>query len=314
MQSFAITVNALLPIILLVLFGYYLRQKNLISLETVYNINQLVFLLFLPISLFRSTIDSDFSLAFKPKLIFYSYAITIVLLVFFIPLQKKLFRNVKQRGVLSLNLVKTNSLLLGLPLIESLFGAKSVGVMSMLVAFMSPLLNISSIITLLECNDVKLDLKHTLKKVFLNPFVIAIVLAFVVIFTEIRIPKPLYMFITDIDKMCKPVALIAIGGMFNFTAMNKNSKILSYATVMRLIIIPAIVLGLGICLGFRDAELMALLIMFGGPQAVSTVAMVGSMGGDSEFGSQLLLTSTVCSALTIFVWIFIFIQTGMFAI
>ena len=78
----------------------------------------------------------------------------------------------------------------------------------------------------------------------------------------------------------------------------------------KLIIVPAIFLPIAIAMGFRDAELVALLALFGSPTAVSSFTMAQQMGGDSELAGHLVVLGSLFSIITMFFWIFALKQLG----
>ena len=64
-------------------------------------------------------------------------------------------------------------------------------------------------------------------------------------------------------------------------------------------------------LGFRDASLGVILILFGAPTAVSSYIMAKKMGNDGELAAQILLLTTFLCMLTIFGGIFIIKSIGL---
>ena len=104
--------------------------------------------------------------------------------------------------------------------------------------------------------------------------------------------------------MATPLALIALGGSFTFTAVKGNIPILSWAVVLRLIVIPVAALGIGALIGFRGAQIVALLSMFASPTAVSSYTMAQQMDGDSDLAAQIVVFTSAFSILTMFLLIF----------
>ena len=72
---------------------------------------------------------------------------------------------------------------------------------------------------------------------------------------------------------------------------------------MKLILFPAAFLGAAILMGFRGAELVVLLSLFGSPIAVSSFTMAQQMGGDDQLAGQLVIFSSVLSIGTMFLLI-----------
>ena len=78
----------------------------------------------------------------------------------------------------------------------------------------------------------------------------------------------------------------------------------------KLVAVPLIFLTIGILLGFRGAELVVLLALFGSPAAVSSFIMAQQMDGDGDLAGQLVVLGSLCSIITMFIWIFILKQAA----
>ena len=75
---------------------------------------------------------------------------------------------------------------------------------------------------------------------------------------------------------------------------------------------PMVFIPLYVMAGFRDVELVALVVMIGAPTAVSTFTMAGKMDADQTLAGQLVVFDSLGSILTMFLWIFSLKQLGMF--
>ena len=60
-----------------------------------------------------------------------------------------------------------------------------------------------------------------------------------------------------------------------------------------------------IALGFRNEQLMALLIMLGSPSTPSGYIMAKQMGADAELSSGVVVLTTLLASVTITGWIFL---------
>ena len=66
---------------------------------------------------------------------------------------------------------------------------------------------------------------------------------------------------------------------------------------------PAIFVGIAILLGYRNVELISLLVLFGSPTAVASYAMAVNMNCDGELASQVVLMTTIFSIFSMILWI-----------
>ena len=83
---------------------------------------------------------------------------------------------------------------------------------------------------------------------------------------------------------------------------------------MRTVAVPALGIGFAYLLGgFTAGEMATFVAVFATPVAVSTVPMAQEMGADTRLAGQLVVFSTLASALTIFLFSFALRALGVFA-
>jgi len=102
-----------------------------------------------------------------------------------------------------------------------------------------------------------------------------------------------------------PLALIAIGAGFSTSKALEKWKPTMVASVIKLVVIPGIFLPLAVWMGFRNEELVALLILTGAPTTVSSYIMAKNMGNDGVLASGIVVMTTLLSSVTLTMIIFI---------
>ena len=78
----------------------------------------------------------------------------------------------------------------------------------------------------------------------------------------------------------------------------------------RLVVVPAVFLPLFAVLGFRDAEMGAVLVMLASPTAVSSFPMAIEMDADGTLAGQIVVGTTLFCIVTLFFWIFLLKELG----
>lgn len=151
----------------------------------------------------------------------------------------------------------------------------------------------------------KLHIGRAALDVVKNPLIIASFLG--MLFSIFQIPLPLFLSraVGDIGQIATPFALLLLGGQFDWKRLKGNLSLASVATALRLVVVPAIFVALGVWLGFRGEELGAILIVFCAPTAISSYVMAQNMGSDDVLAGQLVLTTTLFSSVTIFLWVMV---------
>ena len=310
MENLIISLNVVLPLFFLIALGYGLKRIKMYDKITLNTINKLVFKVFLPVYLFQSICSSDLSAAFDIKVIVFavlSLLIWFLLLMFLVPRFEK--ENAK-RGVMIQGMFRSNFVLFGLPVAVSLCGEDKIGTTSLLLGIIVPIYNVLAVTTLELFRGGKPNVKKILTGIATNPLIIASVLGVVVYVLNIELPYAVEKTIVDVGKVATPLALIALGGGFEFSKVKGDFKQLMVTVAGRLIISPLLTVTAAILFGFRDEILVPILLMSGAPTAVSSYTMAQQMGGDADLAGEIVVFTTGMSILTIFLWVFALKQFG----
>ncbi|MDO5517979.1 MAG: AEC family transporter [Clostridium sp.] len=310
MENLILSFNVVTPLFINIAFGYFIKRIRLIDSNTLKVMNNVTFKTFLPLLLFYNvyktkldgTIDARLMI-FAPSAIFLACVLgTMVILV--------LEKENKRRGVLIQSIFRSNFVLFGLPVVISLFGDESAGVTSMLIAVIVPMFNFLAVIILEIFRGGKIDIRKIVQGIITNPLILSSMLGLILLFLNVRLPYFIEKSINDISKIATPLALIILGGSFEFSQVSGNIKQILIGVIGKLIVVPIIFVPIAIKLGFRHIELATLMIMLTAPTAVSSFTMAEQMDGDGELAGQLVVFSSAVSVFTIFIWVFIIKQLG----
>jgi predicted permease len=304
MENLILSINVVLPLFLTMALGYVLKCLKMFDDSTLKVMNNIAFKVFLPLLLFYNIYKTDLNGAINLKLIFFallSVTITFVILCIFIPFIEK---DNKKRGVLIQGIFRSNFVIFGLPVASSLFGDDKVGMVAILIATVVPLFNMLAVISLEIFRCGKLDIKNTLKGIITNPLIIASVIGICFLVLEIKLPIAIEKSVSDISKIATPLSLILLGGSFAFTDVKIHLKQTIIGVTGRLVIVPLILMPISIWLGFRGVELLALMLIFASPTAISSFTMAQKMDGDSDLAAQIVVFTSACCIITVFLWIF----------
>ena len=360
LEIFLTSLNAVLPIVLLILLGYLLRRFNFLNANFISIGNKFVFRVCLPCMLFVNIYDSMDSFNIDWSVII--YAVIIICLIFALGLVTAILttKENKRRGVILQCTFRSNFAIIGLVLVERLGGDTVIaGIVS---AFSIPIFNILAVIALsifvgdeekmLDETSLKANAegaantpvahksKHGIKKIILNivknPLIIGVVTGLIfVAFRELeraccggQTPfrfdnqfKFLYTAVSDLKIIASPLALVVLGGQFKFSAVKGMTKEIIVASVWRIVIAPLIGIGIAVLLStytdwitFDTAVYPTLIALFGTPVAVSSAIMAGEMKNDEQLATQLVVWTSVCSVLTIFVTVFVLMCAGLIVV
>jgi predicted permease len=116
-------------------------------------------------------------------------------------------------------------------------------------------------------------------------------------------------------RLAIPLALLVLGAQFEFSAVASLKREIIWGVVIRTVIVPTLVIGVAyVVFGnrFGAAQFATLVAAFATPVAVPSVPMVQEMGGDVTLAGQLVVWSTLVSAVTIFLVTFLLRLGGAF--
>ena len=311
MENLIVSLNVVIPLFLSIGYGYFLKKINILSEDILYKLNTIIFHAFFPLLMFKNIYQTNIESVFELKLILYAVIMLIFMIVVLfitIPFIEK--ENAK-RGVLIQAIYRSNFIIFGLSLVSSVYGEASTGITSILIAVIVPLFNIFAVIILEIFRGEKIHFLRSVQTVCKNPLIIGAVLGIIAMIFSIRLPRIIKSTISNFASITTPLALIILGGTFQFSSFHKLIKQLCIGVLGRLIIVPAIGLGIAILLGFRGIELLSLFAMFGSPIAISSYPMAQQMGGDGQLAGQLVVWTSAFSIITIFLWIFFMKSFGL---
>ena len=306
MESLKLSFNAVLPIFILMLLGYFLKKIKITDKKGFDTMNKLVFKVFLPVLLFYNIYTTDLGSIFDVKLI--TFSVLRVLLVFVIGYFVAIIitKDNLKRGVVLQGFFRSNLALLGLPLIGYIYGENSGGLISLVLSIIVPLFNVLAVFTLERfCRGkAKLDIIDVLKGVIKNPLIIGCLVGILFLVLGIKLPVVLEKSVKDISSVATPLAIIALGAEFEYKTIKESSKELLITVCAKLVIIPFVMLLLATLLGFRGEALSCILVVFGTPIAVSSFSMVQQMGGDEHLAAHIVIMSSAFCLLSLFGWIY----------
>lgn len=95
-----------------------------------------------------------------------------------------------------------------------------------------------------------------------------------------------------------PVALVTLGMQLAQTSFRVTRMVL-VSSGLRLLVAPAIALGIGIALNLQGQDLQVLVLQGAMPTAVNTFIWVTEFGGDAELAARAIVLSTLLSAITL---------------
>lgn len=313
MENLIFSLNATVPVFLMMILGIVFRQIGWIDEVFAAKMNQFVFRVSLPAVLFIDLAGVDFVEAWNPKFVLFCFAVTF-LCILVSALLSLLLKERTLRGEFIQGAYRSSAALLGIALIQSIYGTS--GMAPLMIIGSVPLYNIMAVVVLafFQPGQSGIDgvvLKKTLKGIVTNPIILGIVAGLLWSLLGIPIPKILNKTVSSIGATATPLGLMAMGATFNFRQALGKKKPVFAAAFLKLVGWCALFLPLGVALDFRQEELVAVLIMLGSATTVSSFVMARNMGHEGVLSSGVVMLTTLLSGFTITGWLWILRSFGL---
>ena len=324
-ENLAISVNAVLPLIICMAAGYLFRRTKLVDEGFCRKCNTFCFKTFLPLMIFMNVYNSDLESAVQPGAFLFAAAAVLVIFAAAFLIIPRIVRKgsvdsagspvsaASRQAVLIQCIFRSNFVIFGYQVVANVYGAGEAAVASVMAAIVVPLYNVLAVITLEYFTNSKNGLRPVILGIIKNPLIIGAVAALLFKLSGLTLPAPLHTGLSDMAGMATPLALVVLGGTFHFDALRRNAGALAIGTLGKIVVPPLVMVPIAAALGFRDANLLSLVIVFASPAAVNSYTMAAAYGHDPELAGQLVVVTSVLSMVSVFGWIFLLRTLGLIA-
>ena len=313
MDSFIFSLNATMPVFLVIVLGYILKQIGLFTDEFCRVGNKYVFLVALPVLLFRDIAQTNLYEDFELSFVLYCAGVTTLVFLGVWFLAAHILKDKSLVGAFAQASVRSSAAILGIAFVENMYG--NAGLAPLMIVSAVPLFNIYSVIILTFSANGGQHGTEAIRKacinVLKNPIIIGIVLGLPFSLLRIEIPTIPLKMIESVGATATPLALLVVGAGFEGTKALAKIKPTLWATAIKLVFLPAVFLPLAVALGLQNEELVAVLIMLGSPTTVSCYVMATNMGNDGELSTSIIVLTTLLSSVTLTGWIFLLRSMGL---
>ena len=313
MENLIFSLNATIPIFLMMLLGMLFRKLGWMDEVFAAKMNKFVFLVPLPVLLFEQLATVDFSEVWDIKFILFCFVVTAISITIS-TLISLLWKDRSVKGEFIQATYRSSAALLGIAFIQNIYG--TVGMAPLMIIGSVPLYNVMAVVVLsfFKPGNNSFDkalVKKTLKGIVTNPIIIGIVAGFV--WSALKLPMPLILHktVSSIGATATPMGLMSMGATFEMKKATSKMKPTLVAVFMKLVGFCAIFLPMAALLGFRNEELIAILVMLGSATTVSCFVMARNMGHEGTLSSGVIMMTTLLSAFTLTMWLDVLRSFGL---
>ena len=307
MENLIFSLNATIPIFLMMLLGMLFRKLGWMDEVFAAKMNKFVFLVPLPVLLFEQLATVDFSEVWDIKFIIFCFVVTAISITIS-TLISLLWKDRSIKGEFIQATYRSSAALLGIAFIQNIYG--TAGMAPLMIIGSVPLYNIMAVVVLsfFKPGQKGMDkalIKKTLIGIITNPIIIGIVAG--LLWSALKLPMPviLHKAVSSIGGVATPMGLMAMGATFDIKKAFGKIKPTVIAAFIKLVGFVAVFMPLAVAIGFRREKLIAILVMLGSATTVSSYVMAKNMGHEGVVSSSVVMLTTMCSAFTLTGWLYI---------
>lgn len=294
-MDLSVIVNGVISLFLIILVGVYAAKKRIITKEINKGLTNILLKITLP-CLVVSSFIFDLSDELKDNIIrcfIYSPLVLIISIVIsyilLIPIKGE------KKIIIQFANVFSNCGFIGFPIVFSIYGNEGVIYASIFNLFFTAFLWTYRVI--LFNGKMK---REDIKKVLLNPAIVAVFIGLIIMIFGFDIPSVLSSTLDLVGNMTSPLSMIIVGVILG------NAKIISYlkdktiyySAFLKLIIMPCILILISRLLKDTSLVIKTLIIVTAMPAAAMTSILAESFDKESEYSAVIVFITTLFSVIT----------------
>lgn len=290
--------TALLPVILIVALGQLLSARKWLAPEVFRAMDRLGYLVLLPALIVRALAGAEFETA-PWAMILALVAAQVLLGGLGLLARGWPGMNGPAVGTVIQSNVRWNTII-ALSLGAILFGNEGLALVSLAAAAMIPAANVISVYALVSNAERPPGTKpKPLLALTRNPLVIACGIGIALAALQVEVPGVIDETLRLLANAAIAVGLLSAGAGVDLKALTRaGARTLSWSLV-RLIGLPALVLGIGLMIGLSGLPLAIALICAATPTAPNSYVLARELGGDTTLAANLIAVQTVLAAVSL---------------
>ena len=305
MEHLIFSLNATMPIFFLMVLGACFKKAGITEGVFADKANQFVFKVALPVLLFEDLSNSDFLKVWDTRFVMFCFVSTLGGILLTVLLSMAL-KDRRLRGEFIQASYRSSAALLGIAFIKNIYG--DVGMAPLMIIGSVPLYNVMAVVILSFTNPegAVLDrrmLGKTAAGILKNPIILGILTGMAWSLLGLKQPQIMEKTVSSLAGVATPLGLMAMGASFDFRQASQRVGAAAGASAIKLVLLCAVFLPAAVYLGFREQQLVAILVMLGSAATVSCFVMARNMGHEGVLSSSVVAITTCGSAFTLTLWL-----------
>ena len=296
---FHVLVNTIFPIFSIILLGYFLSLKQIITSGFARPANQIVFNVAIPAMLLNEITQAPFRQNFNSTAVVCCLAALGGLTLAAVLLAKLMKLPDVSRGTFVQSCLHGNIGYMSYAIAYYTLGESHFARMAILSSFVMLAQNLLGVWALTAFNPetgAAGRMLGTLRQILRNPVIVTVALGIVYSAMGFSIPGPLQRGLNILSGMAFPTALLLIGASLSFSAARVMVREVVGIGLLKLLGLPFLGYVLMKSTGVPDAIILVGMIILASPPATVTYVMASEMGGHPELAATSVSIHTLLSA------------------
>lgn len=295
-----------LPIFLLIAFGWVLRQRNFFTPQTMKENNSLLYCFAMPALLIRGILGAESRI---PDAGAFTLAVCTPYLITVLAVWGTARRGepAQRFATLSLASIRGNHFFAGLPILGLAMGEAGIAAGSLILAFSLAFMQFLSIGSgqLALFGELSLEsLAKTGARLLRNPLFMSCLLALLLVFMDLgRLPPWLDMTLKMLADIGTGLALLMLGGKMELRDARHAFLTTWKLQLFKLVVHPLVTYAVLALFGLSSDLVLAGTLLAAMPEAVNTTLIAQEMGMDSDYCALGTTVSVLLSMVTLPLWL-----------
>ena len=301
--------NAILPIFILILFGYLLKRLSIVDDSFWFGAEQLTYYIFFPALLISKMSVTELSgLNLNSTILACLISLFVIILINYV--LRKLF-NISDFsfGAFFQGTIRFNTYI-GLALVSNLFDENGLTISIIIAAIMIPLVNICSV-TILQIhqeknpneanNTLAQNVYKNLYNLIKNPLILGCAIGILMNYFSIQLPTAIFDSVKILGSLALPLGLMTVGATLVLRNINEVFLPIALSSLLKLFLLPIIGLSVAKLIGLETLTTQILVIFLALPTATASYILTKKMQSNHQLMARLITLQTLFSSLTLIV-------------
>lgn len=295
-------ITALLPIFIVIAFGYAATRAGAFTLEGLSALGRFVISIALPALIFKALSEKSLGEVFIPAYLFGYGVATFLCFVIGLAISRLFGQDLRGAAVTAIGQTFSNSAFVGYPLLLGVIGGNA-GIYFSLNTVVENVLLVPLFLAIAESSaGGEGNFGQRFRAIILNmlrkPLIVALILGLIFSAFQWKLPAPIDKAISLVAGAAAPVAIFVIGCGLNGIRIQGNVIAITQITIGKLFLMPALA-ALFIWLFGGDEETIFAGALMGGISMANTVAIFAHHYGYPNRGTVSMITTNVLSVFTL---------------